>query len=172
MKKEPDPSRRREYADALTRVCKKPAAPWVYWGFRPPPRPAHNVAWERTEAIERALDRVLADADRAVRLAQKGVTARPESANYRNTLGVAHYRHGNDRAAIAELETAMRLEAGGTPYDWFFLAMAHWRLADREKARAFFDRSAEWMDKRKSHDEELCRIRAEAQAMLTEPAPR
>ena len=25
--------------------------PWVYWGYRPAPRPANTVAWERTEAI-------------------------------------------------------------------------------------------------------------------------
>lgn len=61
------PVRRREYADALTRVYKKPG-PWVYWGYRPPPRPPNSIAWERTEAIARALDRALADADLQVRL--------------------------------------------------------------------------------------------------------
>jgi putative heme-binding domain-containing protein len=61
-------ARRREYADALTRVYKKPG-PWVYWGYRPGPRPANTAAWERTEAIAQALDRVLAGPDRAVRLA-------------------------------------------------------------------------------------------------------
>jgi putative heme-binding domain-containing protein len=60
--------RRQEYADALTRVYKKPG-PWVYWGYRPPPRPANTVAWERTEAIAQALDRVLADPQRGVCLA-------------------------------------------------------------------------------------------------------
>lgn len=68
LRKEPDARRRQEYADALTRVHRKPAEPWTYWGFRPPPRPAGSVAWERTEAIEQALDRILADPDRAVRL--------------------------------------------------------------------------------------------------------
>jgi putative heme-binding domain-containing protein len=67
LRMEPAAARRREYADALTRVCKKPG-PWVYWGYRPPPRPANTVAWERTDAIAEALDRVLADPDRAVRL--------------------------------------------------------------------------------------------------------
>ena len=75
------------------------------------------------------------DAARAVRLAKKVVTARPESANYRNTLGVAYYRNGDDRAAVAELERAMSMQAGGNSFDWFFLAMAHWRLGDRNKAR-------------------------------------
>ncbi len=68
LKKEFDSGRRREYADALTRVWKKPAAPWTYWGFRPPPRPANTVVWERTKVIEDALDRVLSDTDQAVRL--------------------------------------------------------------------------------------------------------
>jgi putative membrane-bound dehydrogenase-like protein len=68
LRTEPVAARRREYADALTRACKKPG-PWTYWGYRPPPRPANTLAWERTEAIAEALDRVLADPDRAVRLA-------------------------------------------------------------------------------------------------------
>ena len=50
------------------RVYRKPG-PWVYWGYRPAPRPANPVAWERTEAIGAALDRVLLDPDSAVRLA-------------------------------------------------------------------------------------------------------
>jgi putative heme-binding domain-containing protein len=68
LRTEPDPARRREYADALTRVYKK-RGPQPYWGYRPGPRPANTVAWERTEAIGRALERELADPDRAVRLA-------------------------------------------------------------------------------------------------------
>jgi putative membrane-bound dehydrogenase-like protein len=52
----------REAADALTRVHRKPG-PWVYWGFRPGPRPANTEAWERTEAIERTLDGLLGAAN-------------------------------------------------------------------------------------------------------------
>jgi putative membrane-bound dehydrogenase-like protein len=66
--RERDSSRRRAWADALTRVHRKPG-PWSYWGYRPPPRPANTVAWERTRAIEDALDRVLAGTDHGVRLA-------------------------------------------------------------------------------------------------------
>src|SRR5262249_7360038 len=67
LKTEADSTRRHDYADALARVYKKPG-PWTYWGFRPPPRPANSVPWERTGAIEEALDRALAEPDRAVRL--------------------------------------------------------------------------------------------------------
>jgi serine/threonine protein kinase len=108
------------------------------------------------------------DAALAVRLAQKAVSAQSESGNYRNTLGVAHFRNGDNKAAIAELETAMSLRAGGDSLDWFFLAMAHWRLEGHDKARTWYDRAVQWMDKNKPHDDELRRFRAEAQAMFAE----
>jgi tetratricopeptide (TPR) repeat protein len=114
----------------------------------------------------------LRDAARAVRLAKKAVTAQPESANYRNTLGVAYYLNGDDRAAVAELETAMRMQAGGDSFDWFFLAMAHTRLGDRNQARTWFDRAVQWMDRHLPHDGELCRFRAEAEAMLADASQR
>jgi putative membrane-bound dehydrogenase-like protein len=60
--------RRRQYADALARVHRKPGQ-WVYWGYRPGPRPANTVAWERTAAIGAVLDRALGDSDQTVRLA-------------------------------------------------------------------------------------------------------
>jgi putative membrane-bound dehydrogenase-like protein len=84
---EKNPVRRREYADLLTRVHKKPG-PWVYWGYRPPPRPANTVAWERTDAIEQALNRVLTDADRTIRLAvlrrmqREKIPAQPATLDY------------------------------------------------------------------------------------------
>src|SRR5262249_2785823 len=53
---------------ALARVYKKPR-PWTYWGYRPAPRPANAVPWDRTESIARVLDRLLADPDPAVRMA-------------------------------------------------------------------------------------------------------
>ena len=61
------PARRIEYAEVLSRVHRKPPVQWVYWGFRPAPRPANTVNWERTELIEQTLDRLLADPDQAVR---------------------------------------------------------------------------------------------------------
>jgi len=68
LEREKEAMRRREHVEALVRVHQKPATPWVYWGFRPPPRPANSVVWERSEAIELALNRVLGTLDRAERL--------------------------------------------------------------------------------------------------------
>lgn len=84
LSKEKEPSRRLAYADALTRIYKKPG-PWVYWGYRPAPRPAHPTAWERTAAIEETLNLVLADPDPRTRLAiqrrmqREKIPLRPET---------------------------------------------------------------------------------------------
>jgi putative membrane-bound dehydrogenase-like protein len=99
LRREPVAARRLEYADALTRVCKKPGT-WVYWGYRPPPRPANTVAWERTEAITEALDRVLADPDRAVRLAALRHMQREKVSIRPATLGRwLQDEHQSDRVA-------------------------------------------------------------------------
>jgi HEAT repeat protein len=68
LSREKDSGRVREYADSLARVHKKPG-PWVYWDYRPKPRPANPVSWERTEAIAAALNRLLSHIDPEVRLA-------------------------------------------------------------------------------------------------------
>jgi hypothetical protein len=65
---ENESARRMAYAKLLTRVYKKPG-PWVYWGYRPAPRPANTVAWDKSDAIAAALARMLADPDHAVGLA-------------------------------------------------------------------------------------------------------
>ncbi len=68
LEHEREADRRQLFAEALTRVYKKPA-PWVYWDYRPKPRPANTVAWERTEAIGAALDKVLLATEGSERLA-------------------------------------------------------------------------------------------------------
>jgi tetratricopeptide (TPR) repeat protein len=108
------------------------------------------------------------DPAQAVRLAQKAVTASPEAGNYWNTLGVAHYRNGDAKAAVAALETSMRLRSGGDSFDWFFLAMAHSRLGDRDQARMWLHRAAQWMDQHPPPHDELGRFRAEATALVGE----
>jgi hypothetical protein len=61
----------------------------------------------------------------------------------------------------------MDLRAGGDSFDWFFLAMAHRRLGDRDQARIWYDKAVAWMDRQMPHNGELRRFRAEAEAVLT-----
>jgi serine/threonine protein kinase/Flp pilus assembly protein TadD len=82
------------------------------------------------------------------------------------TLGVAQYRAGDWKAAVAALDKAMPFRSGGDGTDWFVLAMVHQRLGDKEEARRWYDKAVEWMGKNKPQDEELRSFRAEAAELL------
>src|SRR5205085_5244188 len=86
-----------------------------------------------------------------------------------NTLGAAHLRAGNWKDAITALGKSMSLRKGGDSFDWFFLAMAHWQLGEKEKARQWHDKVVAWMDKNRPNEDEHRRFRAEAAALLGEP---
>jgi tetratricopeptide (TPR) repeat protein len=103
---------------------------------------------------------------RAVELAKKAVELAPKEGNYWNTLGAAHYRAGDWKAAVAALEKSRELRQGGDIYDWFFLAMAHGHLGEKEEARKWYDRAIAWTDKNNPNDEEVRRFREEAAKVL------
>lgn len=73
------------------------------------------------------------DPSAAVAMAHRIVEECPDSEVYWNTLGVAHYRAGDDTSAIAALDRAVTLRRC-TAFDNIFLAMAHARLGNRETA--------------------------------------
>jgi len=102
----------------------------------------------------------------AVELAEKAVQSNPQSGYYRNTLGVARYRAGDWEQASADLEQSIALGKGGTSFNWFFLAMAHWQLGNKEEARKGYDRAVEWLEKNQPQNEELRRFRTEAAELL------
>jgi tetratricopeptide (TPR) repeat protein len=120
------------------------------------------LAWQ----LATCSDARLRNPSLAVALAKKAVDLAPKNPNYPNTLGVAHYRTGDWKAAIAALEKSMKLRQGGDSFDWFVVAMAHWRLGEKDKAREWYDRAVRWMDKNQPRNEELRRFRAEAGELL------
>jgi len=105
------------------------------------------------------------DPDGAVHWAKKAVELAPNGGNW-NTLGVAHYRAGAWKAALAALEKSVELRQGGDSFDWFFLAMCHEKLGDKEKARQWYDKAVEWMDKNWPQNDDLRRFRTEAAELL------
>jgi Flp pilus assembly protein TadD len=106
------------------------------------------------------------DPGRAVTWAKIAVQLAPKEGVYWNTLGVAHYRAGDWKAALAALKKSMELREGGDSFDWFVLAMSHEKLGEMEKARQWYDRARHWMDENQVHNEELRRFRAEATEVL------
>ncbi len=135
---ERDPSRKREYADALARVYKKPG-PWVYWGFRPPPRPPNTLAWDRTEAIEQALNRVLADDDRSVRLAVLRRMLREKVPTALPTLG-RWLKEEKESDTIGTIVDALRAHPAGSTRELLesVIAAGTTPVAGRRAALALF----------------------------------
>jgi WD40 repeat protein/tetratricopeptide (TPR) repeat protein len=130
------------------------------------PMELNNLAWMLATGppAERAAATALELAERAVRLA-------PEESVYLNTLGVAQYRAGRYREAIATLERSLAWsKARWDAYDLFFLAMGHAKVGDRARARDHFDRAVKWTDARKNlppkDAAELKMFRAEAEQTL------
>jgi eukaryotic-like serine/threonine-protein kinase len=122
----------------------------------------NNAAWFLATA-EVAAHR---DPALAIELAKKAVESDPKSSYYHNTLGVARYRAGDWKQAIAELEQSMSLGKSGDSNDWFFLAMAHWQLGQKQEARKWYDQAAAWMEKNQPKNDELSRFQAEAKQLL------
>jgi HEAT repeat protein len=106
LRDESDGTRLTEYADLLTRVHKRPAR-WTYWGYRPAPRPANSVEWERTPAIADSLDRVLQNPDTSVRLATLRRMQREEIPTKLETLA-AWFADEDDPNAIDVILPVLR----------------------------------------------------------------
>jgi tetratricopeptide (TPR) repeat protein len=112
-------------------------------------------------------DTSLQDPKRAVELANEAAELAPRSAWPWNVLGLARYRTGAWKDSIAALEKSNELRKdGGDSFQWFFLAMAHWQLGNKEQARKWYDRAVEWADKYRPADALLRRFRAEAAELL------
>jgi serine/threonine protein kinase len=120
------------------------------------------VAW----ILANCPDRTLRDPDHALDLAKQVVKQAPDKGDYWNTLGTAQYRAGDWKGAVGTLTRSMKLREGGDGADWFFLAMANWRLGQKEEARSWYDRAVQWVAKQHPEDEELRCFRAEAAELL------
>ena len=106
------------------------------------------------------------NAHEAVRLAERAVELAPNAGPFWNTLGAAHYRANDHKAALAALEKSMELRKGGDGFDWFFLAMTHSQLGEKEKARELYHRAVQWVEKNQPKNPELARLQAETTTTL------
>ncbi len=106
------------------------------------------------------------DPAKAVNLANEAVELAPKSGPYFNTLGVAHYQSSQWKDAVVAFEKSMQLRDGGDSADWFFLAMAHWQLYQKEEARTWLNKAIEWADAHAKSNAEIQGFRAEAEKLI------
>lgn len=130
-------------------------------------RAANDLAWYLLMAVDHSQRNV----QQALALAQLATDRKPTTGKFWNTLGVAHYRNGDDDRAIDALVRSMELQRGelqqgGEPLDWLFLAMAYQRRGDRELAKQWYERANQWSLNRASLPDELQRTMVEAKAVL------
>jgi tetratricopeptide (TPR) repeat protein len=104
---------------------------------------------------------------RALGLARKVVhRSEGKNADHLNTLGVAQYRLGNWKDAVAALEKAKQLHKEKDQADWLFLAMAQWHLGQKQLGRESYNRAIKLLNVYEYPPAESSRWRAEAQALL------
>jgi serine/threonine-protein kinase len=104
--------------------------------------------------------------DRAVLDYSKAVELAPKEKTYWSALGSAHYRADDCKAAVAALDKATQLGKGGDPLDWLYLAMARWKLGDKDQARQWYARAANRTEKDGPNNADLKPLRAEAEGLL------
>jgi tetratricopeptide (TPR) repeat protein len=129
----------------------------------------HQLAW----LLATCPDVKLRDPSRAVELARKAVQLAPQEANHWTTLGTAHYRAGDWKAAVAALDKSRELDKAPAALTWLFLAMTHRKLGHDGEARQAYDKALRWLEQNKEtlaqHKpqlEALRRIQSEAEAVL------
>jgi tetratricopeptide (TPR) repeat protein len=153
------------YAEARTRYEETLSLARSVLGPKTPEtqRLMRNFAW----MLATASDLAFRDPPRAVALAKELVEHAPGFTDNWTVLGVASYRAGHWKDAVAALEKAESLAPGQyADVNAFFLAMSHRRLGDDTAARGWYDQAVERMNKNQPEKEELHRIRAEAAELL------
>lgn len=127
------------------------------------PLPLNNLAWLLLTTLP---DPSPADYQEALECAEEAVRIGPDRWQFWNTLGVARYRAGLWTEAITALEQSMTLNDGGTPLDWFVLAMCHYQLGRPEEASRWFARGKDWTPPDPDAALELSLFRDEAACIL------
>ena len=139
-------------------------------GFRNQPDAAygHNeFAW----LVALAPNRPPRDYDEALEHSKKAVELAPNKGSYYNTLALVEYRRGHWNDSIAAATRSIAIGNGGDASDWFFLALAHWQLGEKEQARTWFDKAVAWTKEKQPKNAELLQFWNEAAKLLALPGP-
>jgi len=107
-------------------------------------------------------------AQQAVAWARRANGLAPDNGGLLNTLGVALYRAQQWQEAIDALQKSIE-HGADTPHNWLFIAMAHWQLDQKDKAKQWYDKALAWQTANAANakaDAELQGFYAEAARLL------
>jgi tetratricopeptide (TPR) repeat protein/serine/threonine protein kinase len=122
-----------------------------------------SLAW----LLANGVDPKLRNPHRALELAKKATALAPKSAVSWQVMGWAYFRTGEWNAAVEALDKSIELQTGGgDAFRWFFLAMAQWKLNNKDEARKRYEQAVGWVQEHAPNNEELRRVRAEAAELL------
>ena len=126
---------------------------------------ANNASW----AIVKLPGLTAEEYRRGLALAESAVRQSPGDGNVLNTLGVARYRAGDLRKALATLRRSDRMNGRNLPADVAFIAMAAKRLGREDEARSEMERLRDLMeDPALGADPENAAFLREAEAVFSE----
>jgi tetratricopeptide (TPR) repeat protein len=116
----------------------------------------------------RDTDPPLRDSGRAIDQIKMAIDLDPRNGTAQVYLGVAYYRNQDFSNSVATLLKVLDFNRKDNAREgWFFLAMACWRLGQKERARMWYYDAAAWLDKNPpGYPENVLRVRAEAAALL------
>lgn len=121
----------------------------------------NNLAWGLATSPQMDLRNL----DRALELAEHAVELEPTS-NCLNTLGTVLYYRKEYEESIETIKHAMELDGGDDGSNNLVLAMAHWKIGDREESREQYELAVSWIAANTPDDEEMLRFKAEASELL------
>jgi WD40 repeat protein/serine/threonine protein kinase len=105
---------------------------------------------------------------RAVEAVAQGAARGPGDGGAASTAEGVPYRPGSWKAALVLLVDTRPSASAATTAE-FFLAMAHWQLGEKDKARQRYERTRPWTVANPSPADDLMPVRAEADALLGLP---
>jgi tetratricopeptide (TPR) repeat protein len=114
-------------------------------------------------------ERKFGTAGEAVGLARKAVKLAPRQPGPWQALGWALYRTGDWKESIEAFQKSIALQKtpkGGDPWQWFGLAVSHWKMGNKEEGRKWYDRAVEWTEKNAQADWFLRCVQSEARDVL------
>ena len=123
----------------------------------------NGAAWVLATNLDK--DGTYPHAERAVELARKACELSPDNGAWENTLGVACYRNEQWQDAIEAL-TKSTQHGFDIAHNWLFIAMAHWKLDNKDEAKKWYDKALTW---KKENPDEL-KADPELQSFFAEAA--